>query len=116
MVISAVLLDIDGTLVDSNDAHAESWVDAFKTHGHRVAFDKVRPLIGKGGDKLLPELTGIDSKSSEGKKIAETRKRIFVEHYLPKLKAFPKTRALVARMRQDGLEVVIATSAEKELA
>ena len=47
-----VLLDVDGTLVDSNDAHAHAWVEALAEHGIVVPFEKVRPLIGMGGDKL----------------------------------------------------------------
>ena len=53
---SGVLLDVDGTLVDSNDAHAQAWVRALAEAGIAVPFEKVRALIGKGGDKLLPEV------------------------------------------------------------
>jgi phosphoglycolate phosphatase-like HAD superfamily hydrolase len=52
--VRGVLLDIDGTLVESNDAHAHAWVEALAESGHTVAFEAVRPLIGMGGDKLLP--------------------------------------------------------------
>jgi beta-phosphoglucomutase-like phosphatase (HAD superfamily) len=58
--LRTVLLDIDGTLIDSNDAHARTWVDALRAHGYVVPFAKVRPLIGMGGDKVLPELPGLD--------------------------------------------------------
>ena len=54
-MIRAVLLDVDGTLVDSNDAHAWAWVDVFAEFRQDVPFERVRPLIGKGGDKLMPE-------------------------------------------------------------
>jgi beta-phosphoglucomutase-like phosphatase (HAD superfamily) len=53
----AVILDVDGTLVDSNDAHARAWVEALAEHGHQVPFAEVRRLIGMGGDKLLPLVT-----------------------------------------------------------
>ena len=53
-----VIFDIDGTLVDSNDAHAHAWVDSLAEAGHHVTFERVRPLIGMGGDKVLPELVG----------------------------------------------------------
>src|ERR687890_211157 len=52
---SVALLDVDGTLLDSNDAHAQAWADTFAEFGYKVPFDKVRRLIGKGSDKLLPE-------------------------------------------------------------
>ena len=46
---AAVILDVDGTLVDSNDAHARAWVDAFAEHGITVAFDHVRRSLHWGG-------------------------------------------------------------------
>jgi len=48
--LRGVLLDIDGTLLDSNDAHALAWVDALEEHGISVPFERIRPLIGMGGD------------------------------------------------------------------
>lgn len=105
-----VLLDIDGTLVDSNDAHAKAWVQALRENGHDVPFEKIRPLIGMGGDNLLPTAVGLDNESEEGKKISERRSEIFREE-LPRLRPFPRVRDLVERMKRDGLKVVIATSA-----
>ena len=75
LLYDAVLLDIDGTLVDSNGAHAAAWSDAFAAHGRHHSPDQIRPLIGKGGDKLLRELASLDDESGEGKKISETRSR-----------------------------------------
>ena len=54
MPLRGVLLDIDGTLVNSNDLHAQAWVDALRHHGFDVPFEQVRRLIGMGGDHLLP--------------------------------------------------------------
>jgi len=113
-MIRAVLLDVDGTLIDSNDAHARAWVDAFAEFGRTVPFERVRPLIGKGGDKLMPEVSGLDSESAEGKPIDKRRSEIFRDRYLPTLKPFPKAKELLERMRADGLELVVATSAKKD--
>jgi HAD superfamily hydrolase (TIGR01549 family) len=113
-MLRAVLLDVDGTLVDSNDAHAHAWVDAFAEFERTVPFERVRPLIGKGGDKLMPEVIGIESDSPEGRRIDEQRTKIFRERYLPKLEPFPRAAELLARMRSDGLRLVVATSAKKE--
>ena len=55
-----MIFDVDGTLVDSNDAHAHAWVDAFAEDGITVAYDSVRRAIGMGGDKLMP---AVDSRS-----------------------------------------------------
>jgi len=113
-MIRAVLLDVDGTLVDSNDAHAWAWVDVFAEFRQDVPFERVRPLIGKGGDKLMPETIGVDSESPVGKRIDERRTEIFRERYLPKLEPFPRATELLERFRADGLRLVVATSAKKE--
>ena len=64
-MLQGVIFDIDGTLVDSNDAHAQSWVDTFAEAGYDVPFDVVRPLIGMGGDKLLPKAAQIGHEKEE---------------------------------------------------
>lgn len=110
----AVILDVDGTLVDSNDAHTAAWIDAIKEAGHDAAFEKVRRLIGMGGDKLLPEAIGLEKDSPEGEKIAERRKEIFKTRYLPNLAAFPDTEKLLRRMHETGLKLVVASSAEAD--
>jgi HAD superfamily hydrolase (TIGR01549 family) len=112
--IRAVILDIDGTLVDSNDAHAQAWVDAFKDQGYQVPFEKVRPLIGMGGDQLLPKAAGLSKESEEGQRIDQQRAKIFKQRYLPYLKAFPEVPALLERMQAAGFELVVATSAKED--
>lgn len=108
----AVILDVDGTLVDSNDAHARVWFDAFKEHGHDVDFDQVRGLIGKGGDHLMPEVSGVEHDSPEGEAISKRRSELFKERELSKLKAFPQTRELLERLRERGLRLAVASSAK----
>lgn len=110
----AVILDVDGTLVDSNDAHAAAWIDALKEAGHDVPFEKARRLIGMGGDKLMPELIGIENDTPEGKRIGEIRKEIFKTRYLPNLGPFPETAKLLQRMHETGLKLVVASSAEAD--
>src|SRR3954471_16691840 len=82
----AVLLDIDGTIVDSNDAHAAAWVAALAEHGRPLPFDRVRPLIGMGGDKLLATALSIDHESPDGKAISASRSAVFKRDHLPTLK------------------------------
>jgi len=106
-----ILLDIDGTLIDSNDAHARAWVDSLAEHGYVVPFEQVRPLVGKGGDKILPELVGLDPESPEAKRMSETRGEIFRSRELPHLRATRGARDLLLRFRADGYELAVATSA-----
>ena len=53
------LLDVDGTLIDSNDQHAQAWVDVGREFGIEIDYDHVRRLIGMGGDKVLPRVAGL---------------------------------------------------------
>ena len=109
-----VLLDIDGTLIDSNDAHARAWVAALAERGLHVQWEEVRRLIGMGGDKLLPAISDIDPESPDGLRIAERRGEIFRERHLPHLAPFPEARALLLRMKADGLTLVAASSAKAD--
>ena len=113
-MLKGIIFDVDGTLVDSNDAHADSWVEIFSEAGYDVPFDVVRPLIGMGGDKLLPKTIGVDSESEEGKRLSAKRWKLFKEKYAPYLKALEGSRALVQRIRNDGLATAIATSAKRD--
>ena len=108
--LRGVLLDIDGTLLDSNDAHAEAWVRALRDGGIEVSFDRVRPLIGMGGDKVVPELTGFAETDPAAKPFLEAKSRHFRE-MLPALRPFDGARALLERFRREGLRLVVATSA-----
>ena len=112
--IHGVILDVDGTLVDSNDAHAHSWVEAMAAYGYYVAFEKVRPLIGMGGDKVLPETISVGKDSEQGKAISQKREEIFKERYLPHLTAFPGAKELIEEIRKRGLKVAIASSAKPD--
>jgi len=112
--LRTVLLDIDGTLIDSNDGHARAWVDSLRAHGYVVPFEQVRPLIGMGGDKVLPELTGLDPESGEAKRMSVTRSELFLERELPTLQPTRGARALLEHMLAEGLELVVATSAKTD--
>lgn len=111
--LRTILLDIDGTLIDSNDGHARAWVAALARHGYDVPFERVRPLIGKGGDKVLPELTGLDPDSGEAERIGAARAEIFGRDELPALRPTPGARALLEHLRDLGYDLVVATSAKE---
>ena len=114
-MIKGVLLDVDGTLVLSNDAHAHAWVDAFAQVGISVRFEDVRPLIGMGADKLVPALAPrLEHDKGLGKQIVELRQQIFLSCYVSDLQPAPGSRALCERMHSDGFRLTVASSAQKE--
>ena len=113
-MIKAALFDVDGTLIDSNDAHARAWAEAFAEFGVDVDFAQVRRSIGMGGDKLMPAVAGISEDTPKGHAIAERRREIFKTKYMPRLKPFSGARELVAALKKRGLTLVAASSAKKD--
>jgi HAD superfamily hydrolase (TIGR01509 family) len=111
--LTAVLFDVDGTLIDSNAAHAETWAHALTEHGLPRSAADVRPLIGMGSDKLLPALAGLDAESPEGRAVAQRKKQLFAER-LPRLQATRGARTLVESLKDQRKSIVIATSADDE--
>lgn len=115
MTVQGVLIDIDGTLVISNDAHAHAYIEAFAEQGYEIKFEAVRPLIGMGGDQLIPRMVAeLDGKEGVGKKIADLRKELIIEKFSADLAPAPGSRDLIQRMKQDGFKLVVASSATSE--
>lgn len=113
--IKGVLFDVDGTLVLSNESHAQAWVEAFGSFGITVPVEHVRPLIGMGGDKLIPALApSLSSDTGMGKDIAERHKQSFLSKYVPTLRPAPGARDLCLHLRDQGLQLSTATSAHAE--
>jgi HAD superfamily hydrolase (TIGR01509 family) len=110
-MIKAVIFDVDGTLIDSVDAHATAWQEALRDFGHDIPFADVRAQIGKGGDQLLKVFLSEQEIEQDGDKIEKARKNEFQKNHLPKIRAFPATRELFKRLLADGKRVALASSA-----
>jgi len=111
--VQAVIFDIDGTLLLSNDAHARAYVEAAAELGIKADFTKIRCLIGKGGDKLIPEAFGFEQDSELGKELGQLKGEVFKTRYLPALRPAPGARLLLSRLHDNGLTLAVATSGSK---
>jgi HAD superfamily hydrolase (TIGR01509 family) len=113
-MIQAVIFDVDGTLIDSNEAHVAAWDRAFRHFGKQFPIEKLRQNIGKGADQYLPEFLNPEELRTMGDKIDKYRSEIFKKEYRAFLKPFPKVRELLERVRQDGKRIALASSGKKE--
>lgn len=113
MPITAILFDVDGTLVDSNELHADAWVEAFAAKGHDVDRDTIRGQIGKGGDTLVPSLIPRIS-DEEREALSEAHGQAFKNGRLEQVRPFPQAHDLLARVHDVGLKIAIASSAKQD--
>jgi HAD superfamily hydrolase (TIGR01509 family) len=110
--MKAVIFDIDGTLVDSVDLHAEAWQKAFQHFDHDFPLERIRSQIGKGGDQLMPVFLSKEELHSRGKEIEKYRGSLFRKEFLPRVKSFPKVRDLFQRFLHDEWKIALASSAK----
>jgi HAD superfamily hydrolase (TIGR01549 family) len=113
-VIKAVIFDVDGTLVDSVDLHARAWQEAFAHFGKQIPYARMRSQIGKGGDQLMPVFLSKEELGEFGDELEKYRGELFKREYLPRVKAFPSVRELFERIRQDGKQIALASSAKED--
>ena len=112
--VQAVIFDLDGTLVDTNDAHVEAWLAAFRDFGYHVPRSRILPEIGKGGDKLVPSVLGEDSDEREGEALREAHGRHFVTMAKDSIfRIFPGTENLLSELRRRSIATAVATSSTK---
>ncbi len=112
-MLKAVIFDVDGTLVDSNDLHIEAWREAFAHYGIGLAYDQIHAQIGKGGDQLIPVFCSQEQVDKFGDELDRLRLEIFTRDYLPQVRPFPHVRELFERLRDDGLQIALATSSKQ---
>ncbi len=110
-MIKAVIFDIDGTLVDSVDLHAQAWKETFKQYGKDIPYQQVRHQIGKGGDQLMPVFFSQTELDEFGEEMQEYRSKIYKRDYLPRVRAFPQVRELFMKVKDDGKRIALASSA-----
>ena len=115
MAIEGIILDVDGTLVSSNDTHAQAWVEAFSNYGYEIPFTQVRPLIGMGGDQIIPRLASdLNSKDGVGKQITDRRKELILSKFSHGLAPTSGAKELVKKLRENGLRLIVASSATEQ--
>jgi HAD superfamily hydrolase (TIGR01549 family) len=106
--VRAVLLDVDGTLIDSNYHHALAWYHAFGSHGIRLPLWRIHRHIGMGGDQLVPALApGIRDELRAA--IEEKRGESYAE-LIDEVQPFDEAHELVVDLKERGLTVVVASS------
>jgi HAD superfamily hydrolase (TIGR01509 family) len=112
--IRAAIFDVDGTLVDTVDLHAQAWAETFRRYGVDVPVDEVRREIGKGGDQLMPDFLSPEVIAETGEEIEQFRSALFKTKYLPKARGIPGAAELFGAVRARGMKIALASSCKAD--
>jgi HAD superfamily hydrolase (TIGR01549 family) len=106
---NTVVLDVDGTLVDTNYHHVVCWARAFESVGVTVPLYRIHRTIGMGGDKLVAEVAGEEVEREHGDAIRDRWEQEYDE-VIGETRLLPGARELLAALRDRGVDVALASS------
>ena len=109
----AVILDIDGTLVDTNYQHAIAWHRALRDHDHTVQVWEIHRHIGMGGDQIVAALIGEAAEEAEGDEIRAAEGEAYAE-LIGEVRPMDGARELIAELREEGASAILASSAKQD--
>jgi len=110
---TTVVMDIDGTLVDTNYQHAIAWHRALRGHGHAVQVWEIHRHIGMGGDQIVAALIGEEGERTDGDAIREAEGEAYGE-LIGEVQAMHGASELLRELKEDGFGTVLASSAKAE--
>jgi HAD superfamily hydrolase (TIGR01509 family) len=110
---STAILDIDGTLVDTNYQHAVAWYRAFRQHDEILPIWRIHRHIGMGGDQLVESLTSKEVDEEKGDAIRTAEKALYLA-LIEEVEPLAGARDLIKRLKDDGKTVVLASSAKED--
>ena len=113
-MLDALIFDIDGTLLDSNPAHVAAWAGAFEDFGYRIPPDRIEREIGKGGDRLVPDVLGWEAERRQGHELRtrQTDRLLELVRRDP-VRLLPGALELLDATRRRGLCAALATSSTR---
>ena len=107
----AAILDVDGTLVDTNYQHALAWYRAFRQSGFVLPVWRIHRAIGMGGDQLVPHLIGEEKAGEHGEDIRAAEKALYLA-MIEEVEPLEGARELIVDLRDRGVTVILASSAK----
>jgi HAD superfamily hydrolase (TIGR01509 family) len=109
-----MLIDVDGTLIDSNDKHADCWVEAFAHFGKSVEWNTVRRQIGKGGDLLVPDTLNAREMREYGKRLQEYRGELWKQRYMKSVEPLEGAVDAMRELHREGIRLALASSSNPD--
>jgi HAD superfamily hydrolase (TIGR01549 family) len=113
VVPPAAILDVDGTLVDTNYQHALAWYRAFRQHGELLPIWRIHRHIGMGGDHLVEALCGARVEEEKGEEIRSAEKALYMA-LIEEVEPLEGSRELLVDLKERGHALVLASSAKQD--
>jgi HAD superfamily hydrolase (TIGR01549 family) len=113
VVPPAAILDVDGTLVDTNYQHALAWYRAFRQHGELLPIWRIHRHIGMGGDHLVEALCGAQVEEEKGEEIRSAEKALYMA-LIEEVEPLEGSRELLVDLKERGHALVLASSAKQD--
>jgi HAD superfamily hydrolase (TIGR01509 family) len=113
VAVQAALLDVDGTLIDTNYHHTLAWFRAFEQHGVVLPLWRIHRAIGMGGDQLVPALVGKEADDEKGDDIRDARDSLY-QDLIGEVEPLHGSRELISELKERGVTVVLASSSPKD--
>jgi HAD superfamily hydrolase (TIGR01549 family) len=110
---ATIVLDVDGTLVDSNYQHAIAWHRAFREHGYRAAIWEIHRHVGMGGDPFVEALLGEEAENADGDELRDGHSEAYAK-LIGEVEAIEGASELIAELAGAGATVVLSSSAEQD--
>ena len=111
--MTVAIIDIDGTLVDTNYHHAIAWYRAFRAHGFLVQLWRIHRHIGMGGDQLVASLVGEEADKQHGDGIRDAEKQAYTE-LIDEVAALEGARDLLLELKEREHTIILASSAKAD--
>ena len=110
---AAAILDVDGTLVDTNYQHAVAWYRAFRQYGLVLPIWRIHRHVGMGGDQLVPSLAGEEWDAEHGEDVRAAEKALYMS-LINEVEPLEYARGLIEGFKAEGRTVVLASSAKPD--
>ena len=109
----AVVMDVEGTLIDAVDLHVRAWQESLARFEKHLSHDALRSALGRRGNELAGELLTADERAAFGEELEEHRAQLYRRRFLPWARPFPQARDLLLRFKQARVLVGLAATCDR---